>query len=286
MRILLTGATGYVGGFLAAEARRSGHRLLCLSRQAPADCSDWRPFDLNAPPVELPPADVLIHAAFDHLPGRYRGGEGDDPEAFLRRTRDGSLALFETAARAGIRRILFLSTRAVYGPQPDGVRLSEAMAPAPDTLYGRMKLDVERALIEMAGPFLQPTCLRVTGVYGQHRPGHWHKWQDLFADFEAGRPIAPRAGTEVHGLDLAQAVEILMAAPDDQVSGAIFNVSDLMIDRRDLLTRYAELKGIARALPARARSLPNAMDCARLEALGWQPEGLARLERFMWDVTR
>ncbi len=115
MRILLTGATGYVGGFLAAEARRSGHRLLCLSRQAPADCSDWRPFDLNAPPVELPPADVLIHAAFDHLPGRYRGGEGDDPEAFLRRNRDGSLALFETAARAGIRRILFLSTRAVYG---------------------------------------------------------------------------------------------------------------------------------------------------------------------------
>ena len=78
----------------------------------------------------------------------------------------------------------------------------------------------------------------------------------------------------------------LLAAPDDQVSGATFNVSDLMIDRRDLLTRYAELKGIARALPARARSLPNAMDCARLEALGWQPEGLARLERFMWDVTR
>ncbi len=285
MNILLTGATGYVGGFLAAEARRSGHRLLCLSRHQPADCSDWRPFDLNAPPVELPPAEVLIHAAFDHVPGRYRGGEGDDPAAFLRRNRDGSLALFETAARAGIRRILFLSTRAVYGPQPDDARLTETMVPAPDTLYGRMKLEVERGLLDMAGPFLQPICLRVTGVYGHHRPGHWHKWQDLFADFEAGRPIEPRAGTEVHGLDLAQAVELTMAAPDAEVSGQIFNVSDLMLDRRDLLTRYAEIRGIVRALPARAASLPNAMDCAKLRALGWQPGGQARLDRFLRDLA-
>ena len=285
MNILLTGATGQVGGFLATEARRSGHRLLCLSRRQPADCSDWRPFDLNAPPVELPPADVLIHAAFDHVPGRYRGGEGDDPEAFLRRNRDGSLALFETAARAGIRRILFLSTRAVYGPHPEGTRLTETTLPAPDTLYGQMKLEVERGLLEMAGPFLQPTCLRVTGVYGHHRPGHWHKWQDLFADFEAGRASAPRAATEVHGLDLAQAVELLLTAPDQAISGEIFNVSDLMLDRRDLLTRYAEIKGIARALPDRAATLPNEMDCAKLKALGWQPEGQARLDRFLHDVA-
>lgn len=286
MRILLTGATGYVGGFLAAEARRSGHRVICLSRQAPPDCAEWRPFDLAAPPVELPPADALIHAAFDHLPGRYRGGEGDDPEGFLRRNRDGSLALFDTAARAGIGRILFLSTRAVYGPYPPGTRLSETLAPMPDTLYGRMKIEVERELVEMARPGLVPVSLRATGVYGRHRPGSWHKWQDLFADFEASRPIAPRAGTEVHGLDLAQAVEILLAAAEGAVSAQAFNVSDVIVDRRDLLIRYAELKGMVRALPARATDLPNAMDCGKLAALGWTPGGTARLERFLRDATR
>jgi nucleoside-diphosphate-sugar epimerase len=285
MRILLTGASGYVGGFIAAEARRSGEYVVCLARYQPKDCSEWRPFDLNAPPVELPPADALVHAAFDHLPGRYRGGEGDDPEGFLRRNRDGTLALFEAAVRSGIGRIVFLSSRAVYGPHPEGTRLTEALPPAPDTLYGQMKFDVERALVEMAGPGCVTVSLRATGVYGQHRPGHWHKWKELFGDYESGRPIAPRAGTEVHGLDLAEAVVCVLEAPAEAVSGQAFNVSDLMVDRRDLLIRYAELCGIVRALPPHADNLPNEMDCARLRNLGWAPGGWPRLERFLSDLT-
>ena len=285
MRILLTGASGYVGGFIAAEARRSGEYVVCLARHQPEDCSEWRPFDLNAPPVELPPADALVHAAFDHLPGRYRGGEGDDPEGFLRRNRDGTLALFAAAVRSGIGRIVFLSSRAVYGPHPEGTRLTEAMSPAPDTLYGQMKLDVERSLVEMATAGSVTVSLRATGVYGQHRPGHWHKWQDLFDDYEAGRPIAPRAGTELHGLDLAEAVVCVLEAPAEAVSGQAFNVSDLMVDRRDLLTRYAELRGMVRALPPHADTLPNEMDCARLRSLGWAPGGWPRLDRFLSDLA-
>jgi UDP-glucose 4-epimerase len=43
--------------------------------------------------------DAVVHAAFDHLPGRYRGGEGDDPARFRRINLDGSVRLFESAKR-------------------------------------------------------------------------------------------------------------------------------------------------------------------------------------------
>ena len=41
---------------------------------------------------------AVVHCAFAHVPGRYRGGEGDDPEGFRRANLDGSLALIRAAA--------------------------------------------------------------------------------------------------------------------------------------------------------------------------------------------
>lgn len=280
MKLLLTGGTGYLGGFLRAAAAARGDSVTLLSRRQPGVAQDWIPFDLNAPPTTLPLADALIHAAFDHIPGRYRGGEGSDPDGFLCRNRDGSLALFDAAHRVGIPRIVFLSTRAVYGTRPPGTALSEDLPPLPDTLYGQMKWEVEQAVAAAGG-----MSLRVTGVYGAAKPGGWHKWQDLFADFREGRPIAPRQGTEVHGEDMAAAVQIALTAPDAQVKSRAFNVSDILLDRRDLLKAYAERLGLRLRLPQRAPSpAPTTMTSAALENLGWQPGGIARLHRFL-DVV-
>jgi len=279
MKLLLTGGTGYLGGFIAAEAQRAGDTVIHLARRPPEDGAPWHPFDLDAPPASLPEADALVHAAFAHIPGRYRGGEGDDPAGFLRRNRDGSLRLFEAAARAGIGRVVFLSTRAVYGPYPPGTVLTEDHPPRPDTLYGQMKLEVEQALAARAEAGVS---LRITGVYGQARPGGWHKWAELFTDFAAGHAITPRQGTEVHGADMAAAVRTVQHAPARDVAGRAFNVSDLMVDRHDLLAAYAARKAIAHAPPPRAGgSAPNAMATDRLRALGWAPGGWPRLAAFL-----
>jgi nucleoside-diphosphate-sugar epimerase len=276
MRLLLSGAGGYLGRFIAAHAKATGDHVTALGRRDPG-YDGVVPFDLGHPPPRLPRADALVHAAFDHVPGRYRGGEGDDPEGFQARNRDGSLRLFDAVQAAGIARVVFLSSRAVYGPYPPGTALTEKMTPAPDTLYGRMKTEVESDLAARTGPGFAPVNLRITGVYGQPAPGATHKWTSLLADFATGRPIAPRRGTEVHGTCMAAAVRLVLTLPQDRVAGRVFNVSDLDLDRRDLLALYADLHGLDRPLPDRVTDAPNAMDCAALRRLGWRAGGMARL---------
>jgi nucleoside-diphosphate-sugar epimerase len=210
------------------------------------------------------------------VPGKFRGGEGDDPDTFRRLNVDGSLALFEAVRRAGVARAVFLSSRAVYGTQPAGAVLGEETEPHPDTLYGEVKLAVERGIATLADENFLPVSLRVTGIYGPAGPGRQHKWAALFADYESGEHITPRVGTEVHGDDMAAAVRLMLEGDTDAIraAGSLFNVSDLLLDRRDLLAEYARLTGCNEPLPVRAdASAYNAMDCARLKALGWRPRG-------------
>ena len=283
MKLAVTGASGLVGRFIVEEAIAAGDEVLSLSRTPPAPGFfsapvEHRAYDLTAEPPALDGCDALVHLAFLHEPGRYRGGEGADAAGFRHANLDGSLRLFEAARRMGVKRVLFLSTRAVYGGYPAGTRLGEEMEPRPDTLYGEVKLAAEQALAALAGPGFATASLRATGVYGPAGPGQRHKWADLFDDFRAGRPIAPRVATEVHGADLAAAVRLLLTCAPEGLSGQSFNLSDIVLDRRRLLSEVARLCKIAAPLPECAdASRVSAMDCARLSALGWRPGGWARL---------
>lgn len=283
-RILVTGGTGYVGRFIVERLLADGDAVAVFGRNQPPPGFFSKPVGFLAGDLEprtfrpemFADFDAVVHAAFDHLPGRYRGGEGDDPESFVRRNRDGSVALFEAAKRAGMSRVIFLSTRAVYGPKAAGTVLKEDTPAMPDTLYGKVKLDVEDALLAMADADFIPVALRITGVYGPAAPGRPHKWADLFGDYLAGKEIAPRAGTEVHGEDVAAAIRIAI----DRPTSPILNVSDLMVDRHDLLAIVRDATGSAHPLPGRAdTSAINEMDCTKLKSLGWTPGGRPLLER-------
>lgn len=285
MRALVTGGAGYLGRFIVEDLLEGGWAVTVAGRTAPKDGSfsrpvAFRPLDLD-PDADRAPLlagmDALIHAALHHAPGRYRGGEGDDPKTFTRLNRDGSIALFKAAKAAGVKRCVFLSSRAVYGDWPAGTRLSEEMECRPDTLYGEVKRDAEAALASLADDSFVTASLRITGVYGASRTGGWHKWQELFEDYRAGRPIEPRAGTEVHGRDMAAAVRLMLTASPEEISGQAFNVSDLLVDRRDLLWLVKEETRTGHPLPERARSLPNIMEISKIEALGWKPGGVALL---------
>nr|WP_280517725.1 NAD(P)-dependent oxidoreductase [Falsirhodobacter halotolerans] len=252
----MTGGTGLVGRFLAQGLHKGGHDVTILSR-TPPDLPGVRHRHYALGDTPDIAADVLVHAAFHHEPGRYRGGEGTDPDGFRRANVDGSLRLFRHFGG----RTIFLSSRAVYGDYPAGTVMSEDLPLRPDTLYGQVKAEVEAEAT---------VSLRATGVYG---PGAGHKWEGLFADHLAGRPVVPRAATEVHGADLASAVLALLI----RGQGA-FNVSDLLLDRRDLLAEVSVITGCVHEPPARADAgRVNVMDCAKLKALGWAPGGWGRL---------
>ena len=247
-----------------------GHDLVILSRPG------WRLGD--AP--DLSGCDALIHAAFLHIPGRYRGGEGDDPQGFAAANLDGSLRLFQAARDSGVSRAVFLSSRAVHDGYPAGMALADDLPPAPTGLYGQIKAHVEAALAAMATPEFRTASLRPTGVYG---PGLPQKWAGLIAGFRAGITPAPRVATEVHGADLADAALRVLADPDMRGS---YNVSDLILDRRDLLKAVAQLTGCGTPLPQRAdASVLRVPCCGRLHALGWAPGGRARLIQDLPRIT-
>jgi nucleoside-diphosphate-sugar epimerase len=283
MTTLVTGGSGFVGRFIVEALLRRGEGVRVMGRTRPADGFFSRPVAFVQGSLD-PERDqsaafegvsAFVHAGFDHVPGRYRGGEGDDPAGFRRRNLDGSVALFEAAKRAGLGRVVFLSSRAVYGAQPAGAELSEATEPHPDTLYGEVKLAAEQALAAMSGDGFRGTSLRVTGVYGPAAGGRAHKWADLFGDYLAGRAVEPRRGTEVHGDDVAAAVLAVLDGPPPP----LLNVSDILLDRHDLLAIVQDKTGSTHPLPPRSAVPVNAMNCDLLRALGWWPGGMDLLER-------
>eukprot|EP00913_Durusdinium_trenchii_P008114 g7611.t1 len=222
--------------------------------------------------------EAFVHAAFDHLPGKYRGGEGGDPDRFQRLNLDGSIQLFQTAARAGVGRIVFLSSRAVYDGVAAGDLLREDLPLWPSSLYGRVKLACEEALAALSGPNLAGCSLRSTGVYGHLRP---NKWDGLIATALAGRPVVARAGSEVHGSDVAQAVHLLLQAAHERVAGQSFNLTDIVLDNRLILGRL----GLARLLPPSASVETLPMDTAKIRAIGWVPGGMPLFDRTMTQLT-
>ena len=280
--VLVSGGTGQVGRFIVEDLLGQGYEVTVGGRTKPADELFSRPVSFAELELDVDRdqaaafdnVDYFIHGAFDHLPGKYRGGEGSDPDGFRARNLDGSVRLFETARQVGVKRCVFLSSRAVYGAQAGGAVLNEDTPAHPDTLYGTVKLEAERALAAMAEPDFVTTSLRITGVYGAALPGQPHKWQGLFDDYLAGRLIESRLATEVHGRDVANAARMMLELKPDQINGLAFNVSDLLLDRHELLGLLQETSGCPHKLPAPVTdAAPWLMDTGRLQGLGWAPGG-------------
>ena len=290
--ILVSGGTGLVGRYIVEACLAAGHRISVAGRRSPKQGFFATPvgfvsLELGEPvsPGLFKGVDVFVHAAFSHAPGRYRGGEGDDPEGFLKANVAGSIALFEAACRAGVKHAFFLSSRAVFDGYPAGMPLPETTPPQPQSLYGKAKWEVEQALSALARPGFIPVSLRATGVYGDLVP---NKWEGLFERYVAGEEVAARAGSEVHGRDLAGAILTLIDAPIPKISGKAFHVSDIVTDNHTILAPLKAALQSSHPLPPRAdQSAVSAMTTTRLNALGWRSGGMPLLSATLQTlVTR
>jgi UDP-glucose 4-epimerase len=287
LKVLVSGGTGLVGRYIVEGLLADGCEVSVGARKPPPDGLFSRPvayasLDL-APELDQATAfdgiDAFVHAAFDHLPGKYRGGEGNDPKRFRRLNLDGTAKLFETAQKAGVGRTVFLSSRAVYDGLPPGTPLTEELSLSPTSLYGQIKLACEQVLTSLSGPRFVTTSLRATGIYGDLRP---NKWDGLIADALTGRAVVPRAGTEVHGNDVAQAIRLTFSAEADAVNGQCFNLSDIIVDTRIILQRL----GMSAELVALATLAANEMTTEKLRRIGWKPGGMRRFDTTMASLAR
>ncbi len=290
MRLALTGASGTIGEFCLRDGLQRGwqQRLMMRHGSLPPALAGLAQPGLEVCQADLTDRDfsplldgceALIHAAFAHEPGRYRGGEGDDARGFWELNLGATVALLEQARAAGVRRVVLFSSRAVFGPQQIG-RLDESAPCQPDTHYGLQKLTLEglTRLYSNQPERFAVTCLRPTGVYGTRLDANASKWASLVQSIAAGNwPQGNRQASEVHGDDVAQAVAVLLTAPVDAVAGQLFNLSDLVTSQQDLADLIAHQLG--RALPSSQRRPAlepmrgPLLDCNKLLALGWRPRG-------------
>jgi len=196
--VLVTGANGFVGTALcralvdkgwavraavrdasAREALRSAFpRLPCVTVGEVGPDTDW--------------ASALEGcAAVVHLAARVHMMQDDaaDPESEFRRVnRDGTRHLLESAAQAGVRRFVFLSTIKVNGEASTSTGLKEGDAPAPNDPYAVSKWEAEQAIAEIAPVSgVEFVILRPPLVYG---PGVGANFLRVLRTVDRGDPVA------------------------------------------------------------------------------------------------
>ena len=228
-RILVTGASGFIGSFIVEEALRRGFDTWAALRK-----SSSRKYltDKRIHFIELnldDPDDMkcrLQGCAFDYVVHAAGATKSLDAEGFFRSNTSGTRHLAEAVRETspGLRRFVFISSLSVCGPIREKTPYTEITAddtPRPDTAYGRSKLEAERVLGGMKGfPFI---VLRPTGVYGPREKDYFMMAESIsrHVDFAAG--LKPQDLTFIYVADVVQAVFLAL---DNGTAGSRYLLSD------------------------------------------------------------
>ena len=170
--ILVTGGAGYIGSHTAKALARAGYQPVVLDDLSAGHrwAVRWGPLvegnvddeKLVRRVIETYKVDAVIHFAANS----YVGESMRQPRKYFNNNVVSSLALLHAMMDAGVGRIVFSSTCAVYGI-PHTLPIDETQAPAPVNPYGDSKLFVERALGWYGQAHqLESVCLRYFNAAG------------------------------------------------------------------------------------------------------------------------
>lgn len=171
MRILVTGATGFIGTAIARYLSSQGHRVVCLVRNLPAETIDRAEYrqasDIsNVTARDIEGVDVVIHAA-----GLAHGKNVHDRQLFETNV-GGSLALCQAAIDARCQRMIVLSSTKAVG---EG-NISNESFPKPVGAYAQSKRQTEIELLDRcAHEEMELVFLRIPVTYGLGVAGNFKK---------------------------------------------------------------------------------------------------------------
>jgi len=294
---LVVGGAGFIGRHVIGELARRREEVWGYDiRPFPAgfSCKSIVQEGASGPtgvPEWLPQVDVLIHLAWSSLPG----SSNDDPLLDVESNVLSSLRWLTCCARAGVRKVVFLSSGGTVYGVPSALPVAEDHPTHPICSYGITKLAVEEYLrLYHRCHGLDYVILRASNAYGDWQLPERGQgivstlmWRCL-----QGRPVSifgdgSAIRDYIHAEDLARAVvEAAIQPVTERIlnvgSGTGTSIVELLdeirgISGRDILTEY---------LPARVFDIPAIiLDVANIrKSLGWEPViGLSTGLRRTWD---
>jgi len=213
-RVLMTGASGFIGAPLSALLRVRGFEVRTAGRDGRADMrlasfdahTDWRP--------ALEGVDAIVHLAG---PAHARFDENVLRAAIT----DAAATLAAQAEAAGVRRFIFMSTIKATAARTHARAVSERDPPAPEDAYGRAKLHAERAVLAHAA--LNPVVLRPCLVHAADAKANFAALLRLAAS-PAPLPCAGVANKR-SVISRAALIEAVLAVLGEGPSG-VFHIAD------------------------------------------------------------
>jgi len=229
MRILVVGASGYIGGRLVPLLRARGHDLVLMSRDA-------RPLAARFPEATIVAADLLdpstLPAALEGIEVAYylahsmAGGE----RGFADRDRQSARNFAQAAARAGVSRIVYLG-----GLGDDSADLSHHLASRHETGA------------ELAAHGVPVTEFRAAVIIGSGSASF-----EILRHLTERLPImiTPRwVGTRCQPIGIADVLDYLVGALDHpEVTGVVEVGGPDMLSYGDMMRSYARLRGLRRLM--------------------------------------
>ena len=172
VRILVTGANGYLGSAVARPLRASGHDVIGLVHRG----CDGVPDGIAVRTAQLGDRDTLGAALHGielvcHLAALTRVRESfASPLDYFQVNAGGTVTLLQAMATAGVRRIVFASTASIYGA-PARQPMAEDLADDPPHPYAASKRAAESAIAAQAATgLLDATVLRLFNIAGGPDP--------------------------------------------------------------------------------------------------------------------
>ncbi|KFC63133.1 UDP-glucose 4-epimerase GalE [Massilia sp. LC238] len=186
MKILVTGGMGYIGSHTVVELQNAGHEVVVVDNLSNAVSSvQERVQRITGKNFVFEEADIRDRAAMERIFGLHKvdavihfaglkavGESVAQPLRYYDNNVNGSVILFETMAKFGVKTIVFSSSATVYG-DPASVPIREDFPLSATNPYGRSKLMIEDILRDLAKaePDWRIALLRYFNPVGAHESG-------------------------------------------------------------------------------------------------------------------
>jgi len=259
VRVLVTGASGFVGRMACAELRGHGHQVAALVRTPGSEPAGTRPHQGDVTDasslgraIDSAQPDAVVHLAAETAATK-------DAERIEQVNVQGTRNVVEACVSAGVERFVFCST--VVTGNAHGETLTEESTLPVDTVYGRSKQKGEDIVRESD---MRTAIIRPGHVYG---PGGWYEAEFIKRLQQPGRLAVVGKGDNwwdvVRVEDVATALVLALEKAGD---GRVYHVADdSPITLYDFVALTAEVLGVGkpRRIPVAAAKLIAGEDPVR-----------------------